>query len=216
MATKTLLLLATLCVLFASSCECEEDEFGEVLRMEIPVNVGANRNSFQVGDTLWINADFPKEVDVVDHQNDIELIGYNFFSTLSISEISGTDLRPYWTNDLIVETGEVIIDEFGDYNFTFVESDDRYSVRFGVVLSILGKFSATSFTNAVEQRGYEHPSLYTCKDNRRMNVFIDRINQFSNQENFEDFNNWRGGDGSFIQTFEGYSRSAMFAFQVIE
>jgi hypothetical protein len=49
-----------------------------------------------------------------------------------------------------------------------------------------------------------------------MNVFIDRINQFSNQENFEDFNNWRGGDGSFIQTFEGYSRSAMFAFQVIE
>jgi hypothetical protein len=216
MATKTLLLLATLCVLFASSCECEEDEFGEVLRMEIPVDVGANRNSFQVGDTLWINADFPKEVDVVDHQNDIELIGYNFFSALSISEISDTDLRSYLTEDIILDVGEVTIDQLGDYNFTFVESDGRYSTRFGIVLSLPGKFTTSSFTNAIEQRGYEHPSLYTCKDNKRMNVFIDRVNQFSTQENFDDFNNWRGGDGSFVQTFEGYRKRGKFTFQVFE
>jgi len=50
---------ATLLITVVTTCACEEDEFGEVLRMEIPVNTGSERNTYRVGDTLWVEANFP-------------------------------------------------------------------------------------------------------------------------------------------------------------
>jgi DNA-binding transcriptional regulator/RsmH inhibitor MraZ len=71
--------LAIFILTTASSCACEEDEFGEVLHMEIPVDTGSERNIFRVGDTLWVEADFPKEVVVVGNNSRIELPDYKFF-----------------------------------------------------------------------------------------------------------------------------------------
>lgn len=209
--------LAILLLTTVSTCACEEDEFGEVLHMEIPVDIGADRNLFQVGDTLWVKADFPKEVVVVGNNNRIELIDYKFFSSLYIAEISESQLRFYSTPDVVIEQGSVELNQLGGYDYVFENTGLMYLVRFGVVLSQPGTYVASSSTDGDAQSELDQPAHYTCKDNRRTNVFIDRINSFSTQENFNQYEEWNQVMiENFEQTFEGYRSVGAFVFRVVE
>lgn len=219
MVTRNLIypFFAVLLLTVATTCACEEDEFGEVLHMEIPVDTGRENNLYRVGDTLWVKASFPKEVKVIGNRNRIELIDYKFFSSLYISEISESVLRFYSTPDVVVETGSVALNQLGGYDYVFENTGDGYAVSFGVVLSVAGTFSTTSLTDGDKQSELDQPAHYTCKDNRRTNVFIDRINRFSTEENFNEFNQLNMvGDGSFIQTFENYVAAGKYTFRVVE
>ena len=210
-----LLYILAICLLYG--CECEPDEFGEELTIDIPINIGGRSNIFQVGDTLWLDSRFNKYVNVENSPNDIELQNFDFFSSLFISDISGENLVRYQTGNILIELGDVSLSPSGGYDYFFTETEEEYNIRFGVVLNSVGHFTATSFTDSNRQRGYDHPALYTCKNNRRMNVFINRINRFSTPENFEDLMAWNRVDiEGFTQTYEGYRRSAMFAFAVVE
>jgi hypothetical protein len=151
-------LISFLLLVFISNCACEEDEFGEVLRMEIPVEAGAERNLYRVGDALWVMADFPKEVTVVGNSSRIELNGYNFFSELNISEISEEQIRFYSSSNIVTKVGFVELNQVGGYNYTFEETGNRYMINFGVVLSLEGTFMVSSRTDSDAQRGYSHPS----------------------------------------------------------
>jgi hypothetical protein len=185
--------------------------------MEIPVDIGGERNLYQVGDTLWVQADFPKEVVVVGSSSRIELTDYKFFSELFLAEISDSELRFYSSPNVLVEVGVVELNQLGGYDYVFENTGSGYAVRFGVILSQAGTFSSTSLTDGDAQSGLDQDEHYVCGDNRRTNVFIDRINRFSTMENFNEFNEWnRVGDGSFVQTYEGYQRAGKFTFRVVE
>jgi hypothetical protein len=208
----TFLILATV-----TNCACEEDEFGEVLHMEISVDIGNERNIYRVGDTLWVKADFPKEVVVVGNSNRIELIDYKFFSSLYIAEISEPQLRFYSTPDVVIEQGNIELNQLGGYDYVFENTGLRYLVHFGVVLSQPGTYVAGSSTDGDAQSELDQPAHYTCKDNRRTNVFIDRINSFSTQENFNQHEEWNQVMiENFEQTFEGYRSVGAFTFRVVE
>ena len=208
---------ATLLITVVTTCACEEDEFGEVLRMEIPVNTGSERNTYRVGDTLWVEANFPKTIEVVGNNNDIELIDYKFFSELNITEISEEELRFYSTPDIFVKSGAAELNQVGGYSYEFDESENGYRVSFGIVLLLPGVFMSSSRTDSDELRGYSHPAHYVCGDNGRMNVFVNRINRFTTMENFEYHNEWnRVVVENFVQTFEGYRRGGAFTFRVVE
>ncbi|MBC6996689.1 hypothetical protein QWY85_02170 [Neolewinella lacunae] len=211
----SLCLLAALFLTTLASCACEEDEFGDVLEMEIPVDIGRRENIYQVGDTLWVVADFPKFVKVVGNQNDIELVDHKFFSSLYISLISESQLRTYTTSQVIVERGSVEINQLGGYDYLFEETEFGYAVRFGIVLVAPGDYSTTSISGE-EQGTYRHPTYYSCKNNLRKNVFINRINRFSTMDNFNDFLAWDQVAGDFVQTYEGYLLGGKFTFRVVE
>lgn len=210
-------ILSCFLLAFVSNCACEEDEFGEVLHMEIPVDIGGERNLFQVGDTLWVKADFPKEVVVVGSSSRIELTDYKFFSELFLSEISDLELRFFSTLNVLVEIGDVTLNQLGGYDYVFENTGAGYTVRFGIILSQAGTFSSTFLTDGDAQSELDQEEHYVCGDNRRTNIFIDRINRFSTMENFNEFNEWnRVGGGSFVQTYEGYRRAGKFTFRVVE
>ena len=210
-------LLVALVLLLGANCACEEDEFGEVLHMEIPVDVGAERNLYRLGDTLWVTADFSKEVEVVGHNNRIDLVNYKFFSSFYISEISEPRLSFYTTSEVAIERGSIEINQLGGYDYVFENTGSRYLIDFGVVLNQPGVFVASSSTDGDAQSGLDQSVHYTCGDNRRTNVFIDRINRFSTQENFEDHEEWNQVMiENFMQTFEGYQSVGAFTFRVME
>ena len=109
------------------------------------------------------------------------------------------------------------MNQLGGYDYVFENTGSGYAVRFGIVLSVAGTFSTTSLTDGDAQSEVRQEEHYVCGDNRRTNVFIDRINRFSTMENFNAFNEWnRVGDGSFVQTYEGYRRAGKFTFRVEE
>lgn len=200
-----------------SNCACEEDEFGEILHLEIPVDVGADRNSFVVGDTLWVKADFSKEVKVLGNTNRIDLVDYKFFSSLYIDEISETQLRSYFSPDVVVEEGVVEANQLGGYDYTFDFTGSRYRINFGIVLSQPGIFSLISITDGDAQSELNQAAHYTCGDNRRTNVFIDRFNRFSTIENFNDFVEWNRVEANgFVYTFEEYIPIGKYTFRVVE
>lgn len=185
--------------------------------MEIPVDTGSERNIFRVGDTLWVEADFPKEVFVVGNNNRIELTDYKFFSSLYISEISEAQLRFYNTPNVVVDIGSITLNQLGGYDYVFENTESGYAVRFGVILSQAGIFSSTSLTDGDAQSELDQEEHYVCGDNRRTNVFIDRINRFSTMENFNEFNEWNQVvTENFQQTFDGYRRSGLYTFRVVE
>lgn len=126
-------------------------------------------------------------------------------------------LRFYSTPDVVVETGSVALNQLGGYDYVFENTGDGYAVSFGVVLSLAGTYVSSSSTDGDAQSQLDQPAHYTCKDNRRTNVFIDRINRFSTQENFNQHEEWNQVViENFEQTFEGYRSVGAFAFRVEE
>ena len=88
MAIKFLLFSAL--AFYIIACECTEDKFGEALELNVPINTYPNKDTFNIGDTLWVEADFSKDIDVRNNANSIHLDSFNFFTEMAISEISDT------------------------------------------------------------------------------------------------------------------------------
>ncbi len=214
---KKIILLSLIALAF-SSCPCQEDEFGETLRIEVPIDIGKEDSVFLVGDTLWLESNFTSDVPVVGSSGLIRLNNFEFFTSFYIADMQTTAFTFYVTPDFFLEEGSMELNQLGDgYDIFFKENENKYKFKAGVVLRTPGVFVATAFTDDARQRGYDHPALYTCKDNRRTNLFIDRVNKYSTLENMNYYNEQRiVVDQGVPQVFDDYRRTASFTFQVLE
>ena len=61
MGTNNIIMLCALYIFFSCG-KCEEDRFGEKLELIVPINTMPGQDTFSVGDTLWLEANFSKEV----------------------------------------------------------------------------------------------------------------------------------------------------------
>ncbi|WP_425420642.1 hypothetical protein [Phaeodactylibacter xiamenensis] len=206
--------------LFLASCGCRQDSFGEQLELVIPIEVKPEQDSFRLGDTLWISADFSKNVEVRGQEKKIYLENFNFFASLVVSEISDTVERYIPNPTFVVRKGELEVLPLQtaiSYPMYFVETETAYQFEAGIVLKVPGLFHlGISSSESVLER-YEHPAMYACKNDRRSQVQIYYQNSVTNEERYERL---------FLQTevdyllelvdFQRYSDYGGFTFIVTE
>lgn len=163
--------------LFQSCGECKPDKYGELLELVVPIATSPAKDTFAVGDTLTIEANFDKEIEVYNTSNTIKLDSFIFYTDFGISEISDT-FENYAVNiDTIVEIGKVgyiPLQGSAAYPIQYVEDSNGYRVKFKIVLNSKGMFwvffSCGFFY--YEPSNYDHPALYTCENNRRDQVIV--------------------------------------------
>lgn len=183
MGIKNLILLLTLPYFFHSCGECKPDKFGEVLELVVPLSISPAQDIFSVGDTLTIEANFSKEIEVYNRSSTIRLDSFKFFTLFGISEISGTVENYEVPIDTIVEAGKVgylPLQGALAYPLEYDEYPEGYHLKFKIVIHSKGvfwlNFSSAEFL--YEESNYDHPALYTCDNNRRdkVNVYFKNSN----------------------------------------
>ena len=163
---------------FQSCGECKPDKYGEFLQLVVPVTTSPAQDTFSIGDTLTIVANFSKEIEVYNTDYTIYLDSFKFFTDFGISEISDT-FENYAVNiDTIVEIGQVgfvpLHENVVAYPLKYQEDDEGYQLKFSIVLKSKGMFwvffSCGFFY--YEPGAYDHPALYVCDKNRRDRVIV--------------------------------------------
>lgn len=194
MATKHLVLFALLALLAACNCRdgllcnCEEDEFGRELIMEVPIRTYPSKDTFRLGDTLWIEASIEKSVKARGHDAKIHLEGFDFFTNFLLPEISG-DSENY---DTFVEVVEQVgtftpfesVTTSG-YEIDFVETADRYELKAGIVLYTKGLLSAQFNCLSFMYERSNHPVVFVCGESRRDLVYVAYENTSTTQAAFD-------------------------------
>lgn len=164
--------------LIQSCGECKPDKYGEILELVVPINTSPAKDTFQIGDTLSIEANFDKDIEIYNTSNTIKLDSFTFFGLFGISEISDT-VENYLINiDTIVEVGQVgylpLHDDVIAYPIEFFEDDTGYHLAFKIALNTRGMFwiSMVSANFFYEKSNYDHPALYICDNIRRDRIEV--------------------------------------------
>lgn len=80
-------ILVLLFPIYFQSCEeCKSDEYGEILELDIPITTFPAKDTFLFGDTLAIQANFNKEVELYNKAGTIRLDSFKFFALFGVSE----------------------------------------------------------------------------------------------------------------------------------
>jgi hypothetical protein len=177
--------------LFQGCGECKPDKYGEFLQLVVPVTTSPAKDTFSLGDTLTIEANFSKEIEVYNTDYTIYLDSFKFFTDFGISEISGT-YENYAVNiDTIVEIGQVgfvpLHDNVIAYPLKYQEDDEGYQLKFKIVLNAKGMFWVFFSCGLFyyEPGAYDHPALYACDKNRRDQVIVYFKNNSTSLETYE-------------------------------
>ncbi|MEQ8706327.1 MAG: hypothetical protein RIC19_20515 [Phaeodactylibacter sp.] len=175
-------------ILFISSCGCKEDEFGEQMIIELPVSTYPNKDTFQLGDTLWVECLFPKVFSVKDASGEIVLEDFQFRTSLFFSEVSDT-IEQYGNEVGVLERiGTVdFLPSFtaAEYPIGIVEDSLNYYFKAGFVLLEPGLYWFGFSTPEFLYEDYEHPAMYTCGRNRRSSVNFFHQNPATSEEGYQ-------------------------------
>ena len=169
--------------------KCEGDEFGIRMKLIVPINTFPAQDTFFIGDTLWIEANIDKYVEVENHTGKIFLEGFNFFTTLIISEISDATENFAPEIEIIEQIGQVEILNLPTamvYPLFYVESDPFYNFKAGVVFNEIGRYYLSFDTEPDLYKNYEHPAMYRCESVRRLSVEVSYTNTSTSQEAYSD------------------------------
>jgi len=169
--------------------KCEGDEFGIRMKLIVPINTFPAQDTFFIGDTLWIEANIDKYVEVENHTGKIFLEGFDFFTEMGISEISATVENFTPRIEFIEQLGQVEqlpLVTAVSYPLTFIEEDNTYNLKIGIVLLEQGRYYLSFSTQPLLYERYEHPAVYLCEDMRRESVKVIYTNSTTNLESYED------------------------------
>jgi hypothetical protein len=182
------LVFFTFLLIFMGCKECEEDVFGNRLELIIPINTIPSQDTFHIGDTLWVEANIDKHVQVKGENERIFLDDFNFFTSLIISEISDTTENFTTEVEIIEEIGQVenlTLSTAFVRPFIFIENDDFYLFKAGIVFNESGRYYISFNTQPLNYESYEHPAMYSCEEKRRVWVDVLYDNISSNLEAYE-------------------------------
>ena len=167
---------------------CEGDEYGDELELIVPIETTPLSETIRVGDTLWITANFDKEVMLKDRPLSIRLDNFNFFSEIGVSEITDTTENFSVDIETIEDVGQISflpLQTALTYPVFYEEREDAYHFRGGIVFNQEGLFFVRLNTQPLLYESYEHPAMYQCEDKRRRSVRVCYANTSTNVENYE-------------------------------
>lgn len=179
------IVLTVVCTL--TGCVCRDDVYSERLDLIIPIQSTPNVTTFQVGDTLYWEANFSKEVEVRGHDQPISLTGFDFFSSFVISEIGSEELVDFNRRITIAQdVGDVgmITSDQNTYPVRFREGDDAYRLSFGVVLLEEGLYTAGLQSFALPE-DFNHSAAFSCGNRRRSDITINFQNSSTDQQVYD-------------------------------
>lgn len=215
-----ILVIAICSAIGCSGCGgCEEDEFGDRLELQVPIRSYPDVIQFDVGDTLFWEADFSKDVAVLNHESSIYLEDFTFFSVFAIAEISSEDTIDFNRRvELVPLVGQIESYEVTQdvYPFKFREEEDRYRLSFGVVLEEPGFYTA-GFSLIALPEDFDHPAAFECEDRfRRTFIEIHYLNESTSKNVYEDlYLSSPNQDIQRLATFERYRQTGSITFRVV-
>jgi hypothetical protein len=206
-------------VICIMGCYCENDIYGGHLELEVPIDTYPAQDTFTVGDTLWIEADFIKYVKVRNNAvNSIYLDQFQFFTDFFISEISDTIEKFEIDIELIEITGTIeklYLPTAIVYPMNYVEDENNYRFKAGIVLNEKGLFYAGFSTSNLLYEFYNHPAVFLCKSNRRYRVDVYYTNHSTSIDVYSSLFLTTGVDYlNELVDFERYSNTGTVAFYV--
>ena len=214
-----LFLLLALIGIFLASCDCKEDKYGEILELEVPITTYPMKDTFNVGDTLWIEANFEKDVSLYNSSNTIRLDSFNFFTEMAISEISGTTELFGIFVDTVVEIGKLSFLPLATaavYPIQYEEDADTYRFKAGLILTSKGLFLISIITPSfLYEEEYNHPALFSCGHNKRDKIEVYYYNQSTNETTYN--NLFLQTNVQYLKdllTYEKYANSASITIRV--
>lgn len=123
----------------AGSCEREEErEFVEI-RIEIPVTITPSHATLQLGDTLWIQADFPDTVSDYISKMYLKVPNFSFHTRIFLTKLVSNSLyeteQPAAAQAFNFYFAEGSLTEIGSLGGTlnFVSAGIRYRVKIGLI-----------------------------------------------------------------------------------
>lgn len=218
---KTLLILGLLSFVLATistSCQCTPDKYGDRITLEIPLKIELNSDTLNGGDTVWISANFSKEVLEKRSEETILLDDFNFFTEIGIAEISDT-LERFPSVSVVERIGSV--DELPlvtaiAYPIVYEESETKYKFEVGIIIPTQpGLYSIGLSSSNLLFEEYDHPAMFQCGNDRRSVVNVNYKNDFTTRENYENiYRNTRVDYLLELISFENFQSGGAVAFYV--
>ncbi|MFK8164226.1 MAG: hypothetical protein AB8H12_17405 [Lewinella sp.] len=211
-------LFMALTLLFVSGCRCKPDVYGDNILLEVPLCIGVSSDTINAGDTIWISAEFDKQVLELKSGQEILLDNFNFFTELGISEISDTiqEIIAVSTFSDIGFIEELPLITAISYPITYEETEDQYLFKGGMIApNEIGLYVISPFSANILFEGYNHPALLICGNDRRSIVNVSYKNKYSTRENYE--NTYINTQVPFLlerATFEDYQSAGAVSFYV--
>jgi hypothetical protein len=187
--------------------------------MEVPIRSYPSTVEFNVGDTLFWEAEFSKQIPVRNNPNPILLEDFSFYTAFEISEISSPDTVDFNREiDLVSIVGEVVRGDFTQelYPLFFDETVDRYRIHFGIVLKEPGLYGAGLYVFSQSLAESNHPVVYTCGNNLRSSTTIFYRNPSTNRAAYDSlYLSSLNSDITELSTFEQFANYGGITFRVI-
>jgi hypothetical protein len=192
--------------------------YGSHLSLLIPMNTYPDQDTFSVGDTLWMEFNFNKNVQLYNSEKSIQLDSFNFFSKLYIAEISDSTANYNVSIDTFLITGELsslTLTYVKLYPITFIEEKDQYQFKAGIVMNEPGLYYLGVDTNPELYEFYNHPALLNCDESTKKSVDIYYKNSSTSQTDYE--NIFKQTNVEYLRDlvdYEDYSRGGAICFFV--
>jgi len=218
MGNRFFLCLVSL-ISYGACGRCDEDMYGDHLELVIPMTTYPSQDTFHIGDTLWVEFSFDKNVALFNSDKTIRLDSFNFFSKFYIAEISDTiaDYDVYMDTFIVKGKLEYLpLTYLTLYPITYAETADQYQFKMGVVINEPGLYYIGMDTNPDLYEFYNHPALFTCEDNKRNRVDIYYQNSSTSQSSFD--NIFKQTNVEYLRDlvgYEDYSRGGGIAIIVL-
>ncbi len=198
--------------------DCNDEGYIEY-NFQLPFSVSPQQDTFQVGDTIWVIADFSDEVLDLNSGNTFLLEDFSFNSELNNAKIDTTPfLSSGWFDDLLFfgEVGKLTrhafstggIANFFEYEYT----DHKYKVKIGIVPIQPGLFLLAFHSHIPDERLINFNLVSGCKDERY------KINYFMNEGNENHFEMLQHSQDSIIRsyTLDHFNMAGGYVFAVVE
>lgn len=213
-----LLVIFSILTFIFTGCRCEPDIYGDNILLEVPITIEVESDTLSGGDTIWVSADYDKEILEKKSGTPIFLEDFQFFTKLGFSEISGTT-EIYLPLGIVSEIGEIEEQPLATsvvYPIIYDESENRYGFRAGMIVPVQSGLYRIGFsTSNLLFESYDHPAMFQCGNDRRSVVNVSYKNEYSTQENFENiFLNTQVPYLLELTTIENYQSGGSVAFYV--
>lgn len=201
-----------------TGCRCTPDIYGDNILLEVPIVIQLNADTLSSGDTIWISADFSKDVIEKKSGSPIFLDNFQFFTTIGISEISDT-IERYPSISITEQVGSVsqlMVPTAVAYPISYEESETKYEFKAGIIVPEQpGLYSIGLSSSNLLFEEYDHPAMFQCGNDHRSVVNVNYKNDFTTRENYENiYRNTRVDYLLELISFENFQAGGAVAFYV--
>jgi hypothetical protein len=188
--TISSLVLLTSCI---SEKKCKDTTGNGVLgfTFEIPYSLTPAKDTFKVGDTLWIESTFSNQMYNQDNDKTYSVIDFNFKLFCNILDLKTNPVLPLQSYKILNPDGSLdnsSANNGGDIIMNYVTSNGNYFWKRGIVLSQQGLFAYGLSTDLgfKKLQSQSPPQRITECDDEYIQLSIKRMNGNSNHYLLQD------------------------------